>query len=59
MQELFRCTRCGVDTLTQQHKSQCNMAVQEARRQTEMKCQELGITYNLDAYQLPLRLGET
>lgn len=56
MQELFRCPNCGVDTLTHQHKLQCNMAVQEAERQTEDKCRELGLVYNLDAYQLPLKL---
>lgn len=52
---MFTCKSCGRDTLTQAHKLNCP----ELTRQTTLKCEELGIPYKPEDYQLPLRLGET
>lgn len=49
----FKYSTCGRDTLTRPHKPNCAVLAQQARKKVE----ELGIGFNPEQLQLPLKLG--
>lgn len=51
---MFRCNSCGRDTLTQAHRLDCPVLLAQNKRKSE----ELGIPFNPNDYQLPLRLDD-
>ncbi len=49
---MFKCNNCGRDTLTQPHRINCTVL----KEQSKLLCEQLGIPFRPENYQLPLHL---
>lgn len=57
MQRPFLCPNCGADTIRQSHAHKCPVFTrEEVARQSVEKALELGLVFEPEKYQLPLRL---